>query len=145
MSESNPELESFRQDWKAEVAARSTRPINQSIPWKSSSLQSSIRAARRPPAPSTRRLSKGNKPDARDSDEEEAPDAGHPNVSPPPSTNDIQGFGDSFGSREPESALEHYEKAVESEDQGKLGDSLSLYRKAYRVSRAKTRCTVSHR
>jgi F-box protein 9 len=34
---------------------------------------------------------------------------------------------------EPVSALEHYEKAVEREVAGKLGDSLSLYRKAFRV------------
>lgn len=34
---------------------------------------------------------------------------------------------------EPSSALEHYEQAVERESQGNLGDSLKLYRKAYRV------------
>lgn len=36
--------------------------------------------------------------------------------------------------KEPSSALEHFEKAVEKEEQGSLGDSLSLYRKAYRVN-----------
>lgn len=36
-------------------------------------------------------------------------------------------------SREPKSALEHYERAVEKESQGNLGDSLSHYRKAYRL------------
>lgn len=35
--------------------------------------------------------------------------------------------------KEPESALEHYERAVEKESQGNLGDSLSHYRKAYRL------------
>ena len=34
---------------------------------------------------------------------------------------------------EPQSALEHYERAVERESEGSLGESLSLYRKAYRV------------
>ena len=34
---------------------------------------------------------------------------------------------------EPHSALEHYEKAEERESQGKLGDSVSLYRKAFRL------------
>lgn len=34
---------------------------------------------------------------------------------------------------DPHSALEHYEKAVEKESQGNLGDSLELYRKGYRV------------
>jgi len=36
-------------------------------------------------------------------------------------------------SSEPRSALEHYEKAVERESQGSLGDSLNLYRKAFKV------------
>ena len=39
-------------------------------------------------------------------------------------------------SKEPVSALEHYEEAVERERQGKLGESLSYYRKAYRVRNA---------
>ncbi|KAI4168490.1 MAG: hypothetical protein LQ343_006377 [Gyalolechia ehrenbergii] len=36
-------------------------------------------------------------------------------------------------SKEPKSALEHYEKAIEREDQGNLGDSLKLYRQAFRL------------
>lgn len=32
------------------------------------------------------------------------------------------------------SALDHYEEAMEKEAQGNMGDSLKLYRKAYRVS-----------
>ena len=35
---------------------------------------------------------------------------------------------------EPVSALEHYEEAVEREKQGKLGESLNYYRKAFRVT-----------
>jgi F-box protein 9 len=35
--------------------------------------------------------------------------------------------------KEPESALEHYERAVKKESQGNLGESLSHYRKAYRL------------
>jgi F-box protein 9 len=35
--------------------------------------------------------------------------------------------------QEPRSALEHYERAVEKESEGRLGDSLSLYRKAFKV------------
>ncbi|KAI4711258.1 hypothetical protein J4E89_003823 [Alternaria sp. Ai002NY15] len=34
---------------------------------------------------------------------------------------------------EPTSALEHYEKAVEKESQGSLGDSVDLYRKAFKL------------
>ena len=40
---------------------------------------------------------------------------------------------DSDSQREPSSALEHYERAVERESEGSLGDSLTLYRKAFRV------------
>lgn len=36
-------------------------------------------------------------------------------------------------SSEPKSALEHFERAVEKEGQGNLGESLSHYRKAYRL------------
>lgn len=43
-------------------------------------------------------------------------------------------------SREPTSALEHYEQAVEKEGQGRLGDSVNLYRRAFKVSRS--RCTI---
>jgi F-box protein 9 len=32
------------------------------------------------------------------------------------------------------SALDHYEEAMEKEAQGNMGDSLHLYRRAYRVS-----------
>jgi F-box protein 9 len=32
------------------------------------------------------------------------------------------------------SALDHFEEAMNKEDQGNMGDSLKLYRKAYRVS-----------
>ncbi|KAL8760852.1 MAG: hypothetical protein Q9184_002987 [Pyrenodesmia sp. 2 TL-2023] len=34
---------------------------------------------------------------------------------------------------EPQTALEHYERAIEREDQGNLGDSLKLYRQAFRL------------
>lgn len=34
----------------------------------------------------------------------------------------------------PGSALEHYERAAEKESEGKLGESLRLYRKAFRVN-----------
>lgn len=35
--------------------------------------------------------------------------------------------------KEPRSALEHYEQAVEKEIQGSLGDSVRLYRRAFKV------------
>jgi F-box protein 9 len=44
-----------------------------------------------------------------------------------------ESFTSSSGSKEPQSAIEHYEKAVEKESQGSLGDSLNHYRKAFKV------------
>ncbi len=41
--------------------------------------------------------------------------------------------GQSGKQREPRTALEHYEQAVEKEGQGSLGDSVRLYRKAFRL------------
>ena len=43
------------------------------------------------------------------------------------------GLRESTAHGEPESALDHYEKAVERETVGNLGDSVSLYRKAFKV------------
>ena len=43
--------------------------------------------------------------------------------------------GSSSTSSEPNSALEHYEWAVEKETQGSLGDSLKHYRRAFKVRR----------
>ena len=46
------------------------------------------------------------------------------------------GSGSKQKQKEPRSALEHYERAVERENEGILGDSLNLYRKAYRLDAA---------
>jgi F-box protein 9 len=46
---------------------------------------------------------------------------------------DDDDFSAKASTREPKSALEHYERAVEKESQGSLGDSLSHYRKAYKL------------
>ena len=46
---------------------------------------------------------------------------------------DDDDFSGRQSATEPESALDHYEKGVEMESQGSLGDSLSHYRKAYRM------------
>jgi F-box protein 9 len=44
-----------------------------------------------------------------------------------------RGSAKGLAKTEPVTALEHYEKAVEREAAGNLGDSLRLYRKAFRV------------
>ena len=135
MEESNPELESFRQQWRAEVSARSKLEDSKTNP----------KIIRAQPAKTLRRLSglsrfsaeKSARTEIVDEKESESIPAfqafdGHASGKSV-DIDDIEGYGDKTGSREPRSALEHYEKAVERESQGSLGDSLNLYRKAFKV------------
>lgn len=127
----NPELESFRRQWREEVARRS-RPKTETTP-------SSTPLPVPPPTrfPPTRHAASDRK-----EVEEEAP---------PPASFDSEELAQQVGQlsvetgheedafmrrarKEPSSALEHFERAVEKEAEGSLGDSLQHYRKAYRVS-----------
>jgi hypothetical protein len=132
MEDSNPELESFRQQWRAEVSARAKAEGNKA---SQTSTAGSSKLARKPPA--FNRLPSAGASKQLEEDEDHA------------GPQRVSGFdaqrieivehteGSKTGSKEPRSALEHYEKAVERETQGSLGDSLDLYRKAFRVSPAK--------
>ncbi|RDW73271.1 F-box protein pof7 [Coleophoma cylindrospora] len=127
MDDSNSELESFRRQWRAEVTAkakddRKTQP---------KSTASASKAARRPVLATRYTADKTTIP-ADDQEDDE------PHVEGPPlrrldahSSNESESSKN--GSTEPRSALEHYEKAVEKETEGSLGDSLNLYRKAFRM------------
>lgn len=143
-SDPSEELENFRKQWKEEVTARakgtpgkwerSTRP---SDPAKST-------AGRGEPPKATRRLPQYSRLDdervARA--EDEASGDGEPHTYHDLEDKDearrlgSEGEGTHpsvAASKKPSSALEHYERAVEREEQGNLGDSVSLYRKAYRL------------
>lgn len=138
--QSNPELDSFREQWKAEVRARkaagqaSSHQQNQqhsaaARPSTSSSAVHATQPRGKPPPPS-------QKPAAQNYDDDYVqPRAFDEPAGAEPATS-AQAGDQSVASeqREPVSALEHYEKAVETEAAGKLGDSLVLYRKAFRVS-----------
>jgi F-box protein 9 len=134
MDDSNPELESFRQQWRAEVTARSK--VDDSKGHRKNSFSQASK--RKQPGPS--RLAAGTATVEHDEEEDDAgstaPVKGLDSGTNGPSTNteDIVGFGNGATIREPRSALEHYERAVERESQGSLGDSLNLYRKAFKVS-----------
>ncbi|KAM7222883.1 hypothetical protein V8F06_001781 [Rhypophila decipiens] len=145
----NPDLESFREQWRAEVRARqpaTAGPSNQpQLQHHRATLPSSAAGG---VTSSHTRL------------------GGHPRSQPPPPTHKppvlkdyeddyvqprsfdepaaatsaggdgdaVPGSGPSTAApKEPVSALEHYEKAVERETAGSLGDSLRLYRKAFRM------------
>lgn len=132
--EANPELEIFRKQWQEEVSARSKGgpsssggrgPKNVSKPPGPPKRRSS-RPEREPSAAYSNEVSSGALSDGhRDhdlEDQDELRKLGEEGEGIHPSNR-----------TEPQSALEHYEKAIERESQGNLGDSLALYRKAYRV------------
>ena len=131
----NPDLESFREQWRAEVRAR--------VPGGGGGGGGS--STQQPHRHRHRATSSV---------------AAHPTSQPPPPTHKppvLKDYEDDYvqprsfdeavveaaggddgevkvAGKEPVSALEHYEKAVERESAGSLGDSLRLYRKAFRVS-----------
>lgn len=132
--ETNPELEIFRKQWQEEVNARSKDcppssggqgPKDVSRP-PGPPKRGSLRPEREPPAAYSNELPSGALLDGHSyhdlEDQDELRKLGEEGEGMHPSNR-----------TESHSALEHYEKAVERESQGKLGDSLALYRKAYRV------------
>lgn len=124
--DSNPDLESFREQWRAEVRARNPAvPESQQQSTAGSHEGASGTTAPRPPRPT--QLSSG-KPRVLDTDE----DYVETRTFDAPESVQVAKHDDQE-IREPVTALEHYERAVEKEDQGSLGDSLQLYRRAFRV------------
>lgn len=126
--EDNAELESFRQQWREEVTRRSKpKPAPPAIP-----TQTAPPPVRLPPtrheASHRKEIEEEGPPLASFDPDELAQQVGELSV---------ESVEDDFQRREvaePTSALEHFERAVEKEAEGNLGDSLSHYRKAYRVS-----------
>ena len=126
------ELERFRQQWQEEVYARSRGVAS-----------SSSKPAR--PAGSPHRRSSGttqptfHKPYR---ETEEADEFGEHAYHDLENQDELRKLGEAGEGihpstrQEPSSALEHYERAVERETEGNLGDSLSHYRKAYKVRHA---------
>ncbi|GCB28232.1 F-box protein pof7 [Aspergillus awamori] len=131
--EDNAELESFRRQWREEVARR----VKPSRPQP---------AQPRPTKPTATSSSHIPPTHHEVSERREEEDGGVASVD---HSEIVHGVGhlslgvadeDVFHSRvprsEPKSALEHFERAVEKEAEGNLGDSLQHYRKAYRLDAA---------
>lgn len=141
MEDSNPELEYFRKQWKEEVTRRTTI-TTQSLPGPSTQVAGTSHSSRRPPRPQNIYEA----PKTADDDSTVEPQILHfdgPSGNPEAVVDDdFHPHGKKNGINEPQSALEHYEKAVEREGQGSLGDSLDLYRKAFRVSLVLTELTL---
>lgn len=133
--EANPELETFRKQWREEVTARS----------KGASGHQHIKPTRPAPAKSASQSKVSGPPLAiralKNEEHESAEDALAPSDHDLNNKDDAMRLGDTGegiypsndSNPEPRSALEHFETAVEKEAQGNLGDSLNHYRKAYRV------------
>ncbi|EFX00855.1 f-box protein [Grosmannia clavigera kw1407] len=149
------ELESFRQQWRAEVKAKTTAPAragksglgNAGSSSRPQTYAESSVQHRSPPLPAAGTgvpsapltlLSSGKKPVTRDEDESyiQPLSFDEPSVSAKGGDSEDAHHGSQGEPQEPVSALEHYEKAVEKEELGSLGDSLRLYRKAFRMDSA---------
>lgn len=128
-NELNSELESFRQKWLSDLKTRNEHP---------ETAETSAAAA----GPSSRRPHHGppisslpHKPAAAPTDDAEDDyvqsrsfDHDEHVSAPAPQ----EAHHDRKG-KKLVSALDHFEEAMHKEDQGNMGDSLKLYRKAYRV------------
>lgn len=137
--EDNAELESFRREWREEVARRSKPRATPraAAPTAPSTAPVVASPPTRPPpshhaAADRKDLEEEGPAPASFDPEELAQQVGQLNVAHEADEED--GFT-RRAVKEPNSALEHFERAVEKEAAGNLGDSLQHYRKAYRVSR----------
>lgn len=131
--ENEAELNAFRQRWREEVQSRNKAPQAQRSPERSRPQQ------RRRSTVHTRPAAAGPAP-VKKLDEFESEEL------PPKPYHDLPDKEEALKLgvegqeheraklfQEPSSALEHYEKAVEKESHGQLGDSLHHYRKAFKV------------
>ncbi|KAF2033327.1 hypothetical protein EK21DRAFT_58901 [Setomelanomma holmii] len=130
------ELESFRQKWREEVTARTKhQAAGPSVPAKTSPSTS------KPHVPKSSAPSAGPSIHTRQRSVEqqdevtphEYPDLGDKKHSRRLDKTSAETAAALAANQEPSSALEHYEKAVEKESEGRLGDSLALYRKAFKL------------
>ena len=125
------ELERFREQWRAEVArnkrpepAEDTRNGDSKAPRRKDITSQNVTG-----------LSAARRKDVQYFSEEVEPRAYHDL----PDKEELLKLGAEGRSvernpiEEPSSALEHYERAVEKETQGQLGDSIKHYRKAFKV------------
>lgn len=132
--EENPELNAFRRQWREEVTRRSqtAAPTAQVRSTPSQNIPPSV-SSHLDHLPPTKHEAADRKDDVEE--EDFGRDYGEfvqRTEALTLKSADDDGF-QRVAQKEPRSALEHFEKAVEKEAEGSLGDSLAHYRKAYRV------------
>lgn len=120
----NTELESFRQQWLSDLQ---TQPSNSSHARPLHLTESTSSQA--PPAP---KLSHQKPPRAQDDGDDDYLQ-GQSFDEPPAPTGHTLSRTSKPEPKELVSALDHFEEAMEREAQGNMGDSLKLYRQAYKV------------
>ncbi|KHN94556.1 F-box domain containing protein [Metarhizium album ARSEF 1941] len=130
------ELKSFREQWLSEVRTRKGDQNTQPKPCTSSSASTAPSAS--PPSrnPAARQPSpaRTRKAPSAAGEEDECLRGPSFDDGPEPSRNAATDAASRTApERELVSALDHYEEAMEKEALGKMGDSLKLYRKAYRM------------
>ncbi|MCJ1309340.1 hypothetical protein MMC25_002999 [Agyrium rufum] len=154
---SNTELESFRRKWQEEVTARTKgstlRAETADISRPDTTGRGTNTGVRKVPPISSYNYEEPAEEDGEEEGSENKPSSIEYEKSAKPRAGAAGSFYDEEDredhlrlgnhhmrsavqiarSKEPKSALEHYETAVEQEGQGKLGDSLNHYRKAYRL------------
>ena len=138
MEEPASALEQFRQQWRQEVSARAKQksPLAP-LESRGEKLQNQGRESR-PVQPQKRPPAAQLITERKDHSDDDSVDEGASRLIERIEGLTVQDIdSDDFSAkgstREPKSALEHYERAVEKESQGNLGDSLSHYRQAYRL------------
>ncbi|KAF7587152.1 F-box only protein 9 [Aspergillus hancockii] len=132
--EDNAELESFRRQWREEVSHRTKQNKPTTLQPKPTSL--SVRPSPFPPArhqTSQHRVEEDGAGTASFDNGELVQGVRELSLADP---NDEEASRSRKVWKEPKSALEHFERAVEKEAEGNLGDSLQHYRKAYRLDSA---------
>jgi F-box protein 9 len=131
--ENAAELDAFRRRWREEVQSRNRDPQVPSSPERLRPQQ------RRKSTVQARPAASGSAPIKRSDEfdnEELAPKPYHDLPDKEEALKlGVEGQGHDRARlfQEPSSALEHYEKAVEKESHGQLGDSLKHYRTAFKV------------
>lgn len=127
-SNAEAELEQFREKWRQEVHERNRKPEPRpAAPAKATKQKEQAIAP--PPAVSSRAR------DVKDFSEDVEPRAYHdlPNKEEQLKLGTDGQNHDRDVNKEPKTALEHYERAVDKETTGQLGDSLRHYRTAFKV------------
>ena len=140
------ELESFRKEWQEEVRRGRSKSSQQE---PSSSSTGDPQVSR----PAEKNLQILKPPASSSTQYDEDDDSLAHTYHDLESKDDALRLGSSSDVREkplwpsePKTALDHYERAVERETAGKLGDSVSLYRQAFRVcSYSPMKCYDVHR